>query len=316
MRIVLVGNFFVSYSSESQHANTLEGMGHIVDRLQEGKVTSEQILARSRNAGMLVFIHTHGWVTPGKMKLSDVFKELKSLGIPTVTYHLDLWFGLKRQEDLENDDFYRSIEYFFTVDKQMAEWFNENTEVKGIYLPAAVYGKEAIKYPNNRLLTDVMFVGSKNYHPEWQYRPELINFLERRFGNHFKHVGPGGKYGVVRGLRLNKVYAETKVVVGDSLCLDFEYPYYWSDRVYETIGRGGFIIHPYIKGMEDHFEDGKHLVFYKFGDFEELTEKIDYYLAHGAEREAIRKAGHDHVKQNHTYANRWEFILNEVKKND
>ena len=93
------------------------------------------------------------------------------------------------------------------------------------------------------------------------------------------------------------------------MCIGFDYPYYWSDRVYETLGRGGFIIHPRIKGMEDDFEDKKHLVFYEFGDFEQLKREIDFYLEADDLREEIRRQGHEHVKKNHTYLNRWTTIL-------
>lgn len=71
-----------------------------------------------------------------------------------------------------------------------------------------------------------------------------------------------------------------------------------------------------IKGMQEDFEDGKHLVFYKFGDFDDLKSKIDYYLEHDDEREKIRLAGHEHVKANHTYRQRWEAIITEVTRND
>ena len=60
--------------------------------------------------------------------------------------------------------------------------------------------------------------------------------------------------GVIRGKELNDLYATAKVVVGDTLCKGFNYPYYFSDRLFETTGRGGFLIHPYIKGLEDYFE--------------------------------------------------------------
>jgi spore maturation protein CgeB len=116
----------------------------------------------------------------------------------------------------------------------------------------------------------------------------------------------------VRGLKLNKLYWSTKIVVGDTLCIDFKYPDYWSDRVYETLGRGGFLIHPYVSGMEREFEDKKHLVFYEYGNFKQLKELIDYYLEHDEEREAIRKAGHELVKEKYTYKNRWEYILKEL----
>ncbi len=313
MIITFVGNFNVSYTSETHHANTLAMSGHQVHRLQEGKVPIEVILEVAKTSNLLVWVHTHGWKQPSDTGLTtaDLFKELKKIGIPTMTYHLDLWFGLQRQKDLEQDDFYKSIEHFFTVDKLMADWFNDNTEVKGHYLPAAVYQPEAVMDKTGGMQNDVIFVGSRGYHPEWKYRPQLVDWLRDTYGTKFKHFGNDG-LGVVRGEALNQLYGSTKVVVGDSLCLNFDYPWYWSDRVYETIGRGRFIIHPYIKGMEKHFEDKKHLVYYEFGRYSDLKEKIDYYLEHEDEREKIRLAGHEHVKKNHTYSNRWNTIIQEL----
>lgn len=317
MRITFVGNFDVEYSSENHHKRTLISMGHQVDSLREGKATTEEIINSAINANLLVWVHTHGWSTPevGGLLVEDVFAILKKKDIPTLTYHLDLWKGLKRERDLEEDSFYKSIGYFFTVDKLMADWFNENTRVKGRYIHAAVFDRECYQQvpSQNARKQSVLFVGSKGYHPEWEYRPKLINWLAGEYGDKFEHWGGDG-LGTIRGDALNQLYADFDVTVGDSLCVGFDYPYYWSDRVYETLGRGGFLIHPYIKGMETDFVDGEHLVFYRFGDFEDLKSKIDYYLAHPDEREKIRIAGHKHVKENHTYKQRWETILREIGK--
>lgn len=311
MRIVLCGNFSVSYSSESQHAKTLESMGHQVIRLQEGEARGEEILEDSRQSDVLVFIHTHGWHTPGT-PLGEVLRILKQEGTPTLTYHLDLWKGLHRETDLADDPFYKQIGHFFATDKFMADWFNENTEVKGHYLPAGCYSIETTVLEGSKS-NDVIFVGSRGYHPEWPYRPLLIDWLKEAYGNRFGHYsGEQEAIGLKRGLELNQLFADTKVVVGDSLCLGFNYPYYWSDRVYETLGRGGFLIMPYIQGMEIEFEDGKHLVNYEYGDFKQLKYLIDYYLDNPKEREVIRKAGHEHVKNNYTYTHRWQTILEAI----
>lgn len=309
-KIVFLGNFRVDYSSETHHASTLESLGHKVVRMQESEAKSEDILKHAIDADLFIWIHTHGWRTPGKYEMGQVLKTLADYKIPTMTYHLDLWFGLQRQKDLNSHPVYKHIGHFFTVDKKMADWFNLKTNVKGHYVPAGVYDKECYlkEYDKKH---DVVFVGSKKYHPEWTYRPKLINWLEETYGDKFEHYGIGGKPSI-RGAQLNKLYASTKIVVGDSLCINFKYPDYWSDRVYETMGRGGFIIHPYISGMEKEFEDKKHLVFYEFGNFTQLKELIDYYLEHDEEREAIRKAGHELVKTKYTYKNRWSRILKEL----
>lgn len=309
-QIAFLGNFKVSFSSETHHALSLKGLGHNVVKMQEKQITSEEILTTALESDLFVWVHTHGWNTPGKLTMKEVLAKLKENNIPTMTYHLDLWFGIERQKDLEKDPIYKDIDHFFTVDRQMADWFNKNTKVKGHYLQAGVYKAECY-YRERSKKRDIVFVGSKRYHPEWPYRPKLIDWLGDTYGQKFQHFGGDGR-GPIRGDKLNLLYASTKIVIGDTLCPNFDYPSYWSDRVYETLGRGGFIIHPYIQGMELEFTDREHLVFYEYNNFGQLKELIDYYLEHHKERERIRKNGHDLVKSKYTYTNRWQTILKEL----
>lgn len=303
MRIGFLGNFRVAYTSETHHAASLESLGHTVVRLQESVATADQIRTTVRTCDILIWIHTHGWYTRG---VEDVLSDLRARNIPVITYHLDLWKGLRREKDIQTDPYWQ-VDHFFTVDRLMAEWLNDNTNVRGHYLTAGVYDREChMAAPRARF--DVAFVGSRRYHPEWPWRPQLIDWLGSTYGRGFRHYGNGG-LGVVRGAELNQVYADAKIVIGDSLCLGYTYPDYWSDRVYETLGRGGFLIHPRVPGMERQFEDGKHLIFYDYGDLDQLRKLIDYYLTHDDEREEIRRTGHEHVKARHTYIDRWTEIL-------
>jgi glycosyltransferase involved in cell wall biosynthesis len=311
-KITFLGNFRVDYTTETHHTKTLESMGHQVIKLQESEATSEDVLNNAISSDLFVWVHTHGWNTPGRITMQDTLLELKKHNIPSMTYHLDLWLGLNRQKDLRRKPVYQYIDHFFTVDSKMADWFNSNTSVKGHYLPAGVYDKECT-YTRAAPGEEVIFVGSKTYHPEWPYRPKLINFLSQTYGARFNLYGREGR-GLVRGHELNNLYASTKVVVGDTLCPNFTYPDYWSDRIYETLGRGGFLIHPYIKGLEKEFEDKKHVVFYEYNNLDQLKQLVDYYLEHEEEREEIRKSGHELVKNNYTYKNRWEHILKEILK--
>lgn len=305
MKVAFLGNFGVSFSSESHHAASLETLGHEVIRLQEPQVDGSQILNAARTCDLFVWVHTHGWNIAG---MDEVLRQLRAVNVPSMTYHLDLWMGLQRQQDMQTDPYWQ-IDHFFTADKKMAEHLTHNTPVKGHYLPAGVYDKECyMAEPRDPF--DVAFIGSKGYHPEWPYRPQLIDWLHATYGDRFRHYGGGGKP-AIRESALNQVYADAKVVVGDTLCLGFDYPDYFSDRAFETLGRGGFMIHPHVPGLENIFDDGKHMVFYSFGDFDQLKWLIDYYLdeAHADERETIRQAGHQHVRANHTYRHRWQTIL-------
>ena len=315
-KIVFLGNFEVSYSSENHHAKSLESLGHTVVKLQEKKAKSHVILDQALNSDLFIWVHTHGWETSGRITMDNVLLELKKAGVETITYHLDLWFGLDRQKDLEDDNFYKTIGHFFTVDKLMADWFNENTQVKGHFIPAGVYGKECYihkDYDSDKFKYDVIFVGSKRYHHEHKYRSDLIDFLRNTYGSRFLHVGGDGDTGTVRGDELNKIYAQSKVAVGDSLNINFNYPYYTSDRLFESTGRGGFTIYPRITGLEEYFEDGNDIVFYEHGNLEDLKNKIDHYLSANLEREQIRVNGHERTKKDHTYIHRWEAIMSELK---
>ncbi|WP_438979920.1 glycosyltransferase family protein [Polynucleobacter sp.] len=310
MLIAFLGNFQVDFSSETHHSKTLQSMGHTVFELQEGQVTSDEVLRVALKCDMFIWIHTHGWHTTGTDTMRHVLMVLKRQGIPSVTYHLDLWLGIDRARDMSED--YWTIANFFTVDKQMAEWLNENTQTKGHYLQAGVYDKECyLTEPKPIAPFDVAFVGSRTYHPEWQYRPQLVDWLRATYGKRFAHFGNDGA-GVVRGHDLNRLYADTPVIIGDTLCKGFDYPYYYSDRVFETTGRGGFIIHPYIKGLEDCFDLKTELITYEFGNWDQLKGLIDHYVANPEERNKIRLAGHERTKRDHTYRNRWQSIIEKI----
>ena len=312
MKIVFVGNFQVPYTSENHYALTFEKLGHKVLRLQETMVTTDRIYSEASGADMFFWVHTHGWEIKGRRTMAEVLRRLYRLGIPTVAYHLDLYMGLQRWREYEQHDYFK-VQHFFTVDKLMADWLNENTDTTGHYLPAGVFEPECyMAQPVEEFKYEVVFVGSKKYHSEWQYRPLLVNWLQRTYGDRFGHFGNDGK-GVVRGDSLNKLYASAKVVVGDTLCIDFKYPHYWSDRIYETTGRGGMMIHPHIEGIETQFEVGAEILTYKYGDFVELKQKIESMLKDDSARRYIQQAGHERTKRDHTYTQRLQTIIERVK---
>jgi spore maturation protein CgeB len=50
-------------------------------------------------------------------------------------------------------------------------------------------------------------------------------------------------------------------------------------------------------------------VTYEFGNFKQLAELIEHYYRETGEREAIRRAGHERTKRDHTYTQRLEAML-------
>lgn len=309
MKIGFLGNFAVDYASEVHHAKSLESLGHEVRRFQEPATPASTLLEQTQDIDLFIWVHTHGWETPG---IDEVLAALRARGVQVITYHLDLYLGLERWKQYKDSPYMRSLDHFFTVDRLMADWLNNNTPTAGHYLPAGVFGEEAyMTDPTDRhdFANDVIFVGQYHYHPEWQYRPRLLDWLENTYGDRFTRIAGDTLAGTVRGHQLNRLYGSSKVVVGDTLCLGYDYPDYWSDRIYETTGRGGFIIHPRIPGLSREFTDGEHVVMYDYNDFTQLKELIDYFLVNDAHRERIRQQGHLLTKGSYTYVHRWGQIL-------
>ncbi len=317
MRITLLGNGREDYCSEMDYKWTLEKMGHEVVFLQESQAKGEEVLAQAIKSDALFWIHTWGWRTPG-LPMKRVLYQLKLAGIPSFTYHLDLILPLNRQKELQSSG-YDQVDHFFSVEQDFVDYLNKNRRMaKGHYLPPAVIERDCVAGSVTRKYKhDIIFTGSYDYHHQWPYRRQLLDFIRQTYGDRFHRYGreyedqPDAKY--IMGRELNYVYASAKVVVGDTFCPNFTKANYWSNRVPETLGKGGFLIHPYIEGMEEHFIDRKHLVFYEYGNFEQLKGLIDYYLDHPDERQAIQEAAMAHVKANHTFTNRLETMLEVIK---
>lgn len=306
-----------SFNTENHIALTLEKLGHTVNFIQEDEIEPGTLARRAKGADL--FLWTRTWKpTDGVGHVSENdLNALKALGIPTASFHLDKYTGIKRDGGIGVDLFWHTDYVFSPEGSPEAEEIFRQHGINHIYLKPGVFEDECYIETNlagGEIRTpvykhEIIFVGGgREYsHPEWNdYRNKLMDCLES-YGDKF------AKYGwpqqTVRGEELNKLYASTKIVVGDSLCKDFKDTYYWSDRVYETLGRGGFIIHPYIVGLDEEFEDKKTIVYYEYGNWQQLKEKIDYYLEHDEEREAIRIAGHEFVKQNCTYTQRLQQML-------
>ena len=167
---------------------------------------------------------------------------------------------------------------------------------QGIHEPEAIIGTPNVDH-------DVVFIGSNTYYG----RHKMIEFLRQTYGERFAHYGLGGKP-EVRGLDLNNVIAGSKIIVGDSVYS----PNYWSNRIYEILGRGGFLLHPKVEGLEQEFKYYKHFIPFDRGNFEQIKEIVDYYLTHDKEREKIRLAGHKFCKENYTYTQRCQTLLQKV----
>jgi hypothetical protein len=292
------------HSTETQLAATLEAMGHTVLRLQEDSIDWATVTHAARHADLFLWVTTW-WLDPDGAR--RCLKELALAQVPTVSFHLDLYYGLNRAHRVVESPFFET-DYVFTADGGHQAEF-EAAGVNHIWLPPAVYAPNAsLGQVQDEHAWPIIFIGSYPY-PHIEHssaRRDVIQTVQSRFGRRFR-VYTGG----YRGQALADLIASATVVVGDS-CLAGSSPRYWSDRVPETLGRGGFLIHPYVEGIEASYTDGVHLRLYQPGDQHQLVTLIEHYLADPAAAQHIGLAGHAHVRAHHTYTNRMATVLGEV----
>lgn len=189
MKILYVGNFNATHSTETHLARTLEHLGHQVTRVQEDPRYKRSLIQMVKGHDMFLFTRT--W---SNLVTLEHLEQMKKMGIPTVSYHLDLYVGLQRGAGIERDPFWRT-EYVFTPDGDPAsQKYFEDRGINHYYLKPGVFKDECIELPPNGDTTldgNVIFVGGglEYAHPEWPYRHELIRWLMDNYPNDFKKYG-------------------------------------------------------------------------------------------------------------------------------
>jgi hypothetical protein len=319
LKIAYVGNFLPAHSTENQYRRSFERLGHTVWPLQENDSPS---WAEQTDGwpDLLVWTRTWGPDAYGRSQINDVRRH----GVPTAAVHLDLWWGLTREQEIltrhklgQTTMF--DLDWVFTADGDHDARFAE-VGINHRWLRPGVVEDEcydAEPDPEWAGRWDVAFVGSApterggNYHDEWPHRRKLVEHLEHWYGDRFVHVGNGGHLGNntdrpnLRGDDINRLYASVPVIVGDS-CFSRIDGRYWSERVYETWGRGGFLIHPRIYALEAEIGDYPS---WRVGDWDVLHRVIDWWLGDHPARNELRRKIAGTVRTKSTYTQRAAEML-------
>lgn len=166
--------------------------------------------------------------------------------------------------------------------------------------------------PDPGFASNVAFTGSVY---TWR-RKHIICDLKKAFGDKFRVWQTGKWRNNQTPERARKVFrticASAKVLVGDKLFDDVKE--YWSYRVYQTLGCGGFLIQEYVPGMEKEFANGEHLVLVP--DSRHLVDTCRYYLDKPAERGDIAKRGYRWVHEEHSYKKRAEKLIKFIEEHE
>jgi len=102
-----------------------------------------------------------------------------------------------------------------------------------------------------------------------------------------------------RGLRHGKI--------GLNNVIDFARGEGGNMRQFEVTGCGSLLLTEEHPSLSRHFEPGREVETY--GSFEELVEKITYYLSHDREREEIARRGQERCLRDHSLEQRTEWLI-------
>lgn len=212
-----------------------------------------------------------------------------------------VWWDLETAEYHKPQYFDDSDAIFYPNHKDVT--FYEPWKKKSYFLPLATDPK-LFRYWKVPMEYDVVFSGREDANRGT--RVDGLNVLE----DHCKAKG----YKFLRTNYHNRGEANSKIISSGKLTLQIAGLRNLEQRVFENSP-----IRPQLVDMQETNEKELKLVdpelksfipfYYKENDWSELLEKVDYYLAHDKEREAIVKYARKHFFANHTYKNRVERIL-------
>lgn len=135
-------------------------------------------------------------------------------------------------------------------------------------------------------------------------RSSFVDEMAITYGTSFQNVTHG-----IHQQSLADLIARSRFIVApDGPVTD----HYWSNRVYNTLGFGGFLLHPYCATLTQHYHHGREIVYY--ANRRELHELIKQYWNAPEERLRIAMGGLDRTLREHTYTHRCRQLMNIIRE--
>jgi len=222
--------------------------------------------------------------------------DIEASPIPTACYLIDVHLGKWRFEVA------RFFDVVFVAQKDYVEPLRTRLGHQQVYwLPLAAADDVHFDHQVARVY-EVGFVGNlARAHEKTSRRRRL-----QRLHKHFTMNDWSRSY---TPAEVGAVYSRSKIVFNTSIAGDV------TMRIFEGAACGALVLTDAVRnGLEELYRPGEEIVI--FVDDDDLLEKVRYYLAHEAEREAIARAGQARTLAQHTYRHRAQSILEVMRAAD
>jgi len=283
MKIVYLGNHNpYTLNTEKKVIRAFESLGHEVDLVDERFWDLFEIVKKCKDADLFLF---HKGTRFGRT-IGDMVELLTRVPCKKAFWYFDPIWG---EREIWMQRIIPLVDYGFMTNETYIRQHNYDN----LYVLRQGCEKQPLGKKRKEYECDIAFTGSI-----YGSRIIFVDGLKKLYGDRFKH------FTNVFGRDFYDVCASAKIMVAPKFPSD---DFYWSNRIYETLGAGGFLIHPKCEGLKQEYEEYKHFVPYIDG--EHLKYLIDYYLKHPEERKKIAKAGREHTLKNYTYKHRVKKLL-------
>lgn len=314
MKIFQVGSGNKKRKTEYLVKNAFQQLGHQVYTFDD-----KQVYSFIRGLVNPYFLYKLNRQNPDLVLFSKAEKlNLNSIKKACKKYPAAMWY-FDANIPFKNDILERAklVDIFFLTNKSQASELKKKGVSRAVFLPQAC-GLEYDLAENLTKKYEVSFIGNNNSNSK-NFRTELLLKISKHFNLHIWGRG-WSKYDehfdfkdqMVYNREYARICKQSKVLIDcrsyDSLS-DLEG--YFSNRVWMTLGYGGFLISQYNPAMQKFFDHGKHLVFFK--NIPEAIEAIEYYLNNEEERKLIAQQARKYVRNNHNYVKRVKKILEQFE---
>lgn len=293
MRVLYVAKHDQKHSNDDEGAITdaLTKLGHDVQCVREKLGSS----AYKVDADLCLFHHWTDFVSLERIKCPKVFWcfDLIQYQDPTIAYRCSIRMAwIRKATSIADLGFCTDGDWVERDNTKKLYWLMQGADQRFIGRLSSFKTLQ----PNSELLFTGVARGG-------QQRQSFVNEMVRIYGGRFNQYS-GGKHGT----ELAGLIAGAKIVLAPDGPVT---NHYWSNRVYLTLGYGGFLLHPYCSGLWKHYDDTE-LAYYR--SRAELHELIIYFLDRQDVALKRAAAGLARTIKDHTYVNRCAELMQIVKE--
>ena len=251
-------------------------------------------------------------VTGGHRIVAKTVKRLNENGIQTALWTIDAPTNF--EPILKVAPYY---DFVFCGGSEAQELLTANSITNSIWLPFACdptyhHAVDLTEEERATYTKDIAFVGS--FYPcRWKILKQITDCDMGIWGPGWEKTGTTScGNSVINNAMLSyseviKIFSAAKIVIVIHYQDESTPCYQASPKVYEALACKSFLLVDRQQDVFKLFEDGTHLV--GFDGYEDLREKINYYIKHPGEREKIAEQGYMEVMKMHTYKHRINKIL-------